>query len=86
MHLPASEILAAFVGIYAAFQALTLLLTYLNAAEKQLEGRSTWTAKDGTAFEEFSVSEIAASNVLKRDFEESTSEAIFAPATVRSGF
>ncbi len=78
-HLP-TDILAAFIGVYAALQALSVFLSYMNVAEKRLEGRRTWVARDGTAFEEFAVSEIEGSNVLKRDFEESTAEAVLAHA------
>ncbi len=84
MHQIPTDLLAAFIGVYAAFQALTIFLSYMNVAEKRLEGRSTWVAKDGTAFNEFSPTEIEASNILKREFEENTSDANLARASARS--
>ena len=78
MHNIPTDLIAAFVGVYAALQGLSILLTYLNSAQRRIEGRTSWVARDGTAFEEFAVSEIEGSNILKRDFEESTSEAILA--------
>ncbi len=70
------EILAAFVGVLAALQGLSLLITNLETAAKQIEGRSTWLAPDGTKFEEFAVSEIEGSQVMLQDFEESRGEAL----------
>ena len=72
------EILVTFVGILAALQGLSMLLTGLDMASKQIEGRSTWMAPDGTKFEEFAVREIEASQVLLQDFEESRGEALLA--------
>jgi hypothetical protein len=85
MHnMPPLEIVAAFVGIWAALQGLSVLLTNLDIAAKRIEGRSTWIAPDGTVFEEFAVSELKGSNIMKQDFEESTSEAILASPGLRS--
>jgi hypothetical protein len=81
MHNMPIDFLAAFVGVYAALQALSILLTNLDIAAKRIEGRSTWIAKDGTAFEEFAVSELESSNIMKQDFEESSSETILAGPT-----
>ena len=78
------EILAACVGVYAVLQALSVLLTGLEVAAKQIEGRSTWIAKDGTVFEEFAVSEIENSQVMLRDFEVSRGEPVMATSFVRS--
>ena len=72
------EILAACVGVYAVLQALSVLLTGLETAARQIEGRSSWIAKDGTVFEEFAVAEIDNSQVMLRDFEESRGEALLA--------
>lgn len=77
------EILAACVGVYAVLQALSVLLTGLDVAAKQIEGRSTWIAKNGTVFEEFAVPEIETSQVMLRDFEESRGEAVLASSLVR---
>jgi hypothetical protein len=77
------EILAACVGVYAVLQALSVLLTGLEVAAKQIEGRSTWTAKDGTSFEEFALPEIERSQVMLHDFEESRGEAVLASFLVR---
>jgi hypothetical protein len=72
------EILAAFVGVFAALQALSMFLTNLGTVSKQIEGRATWTAPDGTLFEEFSVNELEQSAIMKQDFEVSRTEAILA--------
>ena len=72
------DLLAAFVGIYAVMQGLSVLLSGLDAAAKQIEGRSTWIAKDGSVFEEFAVPEIETSHVLLHDFEESRGSALLA--------
>ncbi len=77
------EILAACVGVYAVLQALSVLLTGLEVAAKQIEGRSTWIAKDGTVFEEFALPEIETSQVMLHDFEESRGEAVLAASLVR---
>ena len=74
------ELIAAFVGVLAALQGLSLLLTGLDVAAKQIDSRSTWVAPDGTKFEEFAISEIEASHVMLHDFEESRGEALLAHA------
>lgn len=78
MHNVPIDLLAAFVGTLAALQGLSMLLTNLQIAAKQIEGRSTWTAKDGTVFEEFAVEEIESSQVMLHDFEGSRGQAILA--------
>ena len=78
MHNIPLDLIAAFVGTLAALQGLSMLLTNLDIAAKRIEGRSTWIAKDGTVFEEFSVSEIETSQVMLHDFEESRGEALLA--------
>ena len=78
MHNTTIDLLVACVGILAALQCLSMLLTNLDIAAKRIEGRSTWIARDGTVFEEFAVSELETSNVMKQDFEVSRSEAILA--------
>ena len=72
------ELLAAFIGILAALQGLSMLLTNLEIAAKHIEGRSTWVAAEGTKFEEFAVSEIEGSQIMLKDFEESRGEALLA--------
>ncbi len=72
------DLLAAFVGVFAVMQGLSLLLAGLETAANQIEGRSTWMAKDGTVFEEFAVSELDRSQVMLHDFEESRGEALLA--------
>jgi hypothetical protein len=72
------EIIAAFIGVYAALQALSLFLANLEVAAKQIEGRATWTAPNGTVFEEFSVSELEDSRIMQKDFEVSQAEAVMA--------
>jgi hypothetical protein len=72
------EILAAFAGVLGTLQVLSMILTNLESASNQIEGRSTWTAPDGTTFEEFAVTEIENSEILKQDFEVSRAEAIMA--------
>jgi hypothetical protein len=78
MHNIPIDLLAAFVGTLAALQGLSMLLTNLDIAAKRIEGRSTWMAKDGTAFEEFAIAELETSQVMLHDFEESRGEAILA--------
>jgi hypothetical protein len=75
MHNMPIDVLAAFVGVFAALQGLSVLLTNLETVAKQIEGRSTWIARDGTVFEEFAVSELESSNVMQHEFEETCSEA-----------
>ncbi len=70
------DLLAAFVGVFAVMQGLSVLLAGLDAAAKQIEGRSSWIAKDGTVFEEFAVPEIETSQVLLHDFQESRGGAL----------
>jgi len=78
MHNMPIELLAACVGTLAALQVLSVLLTSLEVAAKRIEGRSSWTARDGTVFEEFAVSELEKSQVMLQDFEESRGEALLA--------
>ncbi len=78
MHNMPIDLLAACVGILAVLQGLSVLLTGLETAAKQIEGRSTWVAKNGTVFEEFAVSELDHSQVMLHDFEESRGEALLA--------
>jgi hypothetical protein len=72
------ELLAACVGTLAALQGLSILLTSLEIAAKRIEGRSSWTARDGTVFEEFAVAELENSQVMLQDFEGSRGEALLA--------
>jgi hypothetical protein len=72
------EIIAAFVGVLGTLQALSMILTNMETAAKQIEGRSTWTAADGTTFEEFAVTELEGSQIMKQDFDVSRAEAIMA--------
>jgi hypothetical protein len=72
------EIAAAFVGVLGTLQVLSMILTSLETAAKQIEGRSTWTAADGTTFEEFAVTELESSRIMQQDFEVSRAEAIMA--------
>jgi hypothetical protein len=69
------DLLAAFVGVLAAQQGLSMLITNLETAAKQIEGRSTWIARDGTVFEEFAVSELEGSKIMQQEFEETCPEA-----------
>ncbi len=62
-----TEILAAFIGIYAVLQALSLMLANLDVAAKQIDGRSRWVAPDGTVFEEFAAAELEKSEVMKQE-------------------
>jgi hypothetical protein len=63
------DLLIAFVGILAALQGLSILLTNLEVAAKQIDAQAKWTAQDGTVFEEFAVPQIEESHVLCHDFE-----------------
>jgi hypothetical protein len=78
MHNMPIDLLAACVGILAVMQGLSVLLTGLETAAKQIEGRTSWTAKDGTIFEEFAVAELDHSQVMLHDFEGSRGEALLA--------
>jgi hypothetical protein len=78
MHTVPLDIIAACVGTLAALQGLSVLLTHLQTAAKQIEGRSTWIARDGTVFDEFAVSELESSNIMKQEFEEEISEVALA--------
>lgn len=75
MHNMPIDLLVACVGILAALQGLSILLTNLEIAAKRVEGRSTWIGRDGTVFEEFAVTELENSQVMQREFEVSCSEA-----------
>ena len=74
MHIPIDFLIAA-VGILAVLQGLSVLLTHMEIAAKRIEGRSSWTARDGTVFEEFSISELESSQIMQQEFEETRSEA-----------
>ncbi len=76
MHNMPIDLLAAFVAVLAALQGLSILLTGLDTAAKQIEGRSSWRAADGTIFEEFAVAELDHSQVMLHDFEGSRGEAL----------
>jgi hypothetical protein len=78
MHNIPIDFLAACVGTLAALQGLSILLTNLETAAKRIEGRSTWTARDGTVFEEFAVTELESSQVMRHEFEETCPEALAA--------
>ncbi|HEV3272923.1 MAG TPA: hypothetical protein VGZ93_12145 [Candidatus Methylacidiphilales bacterium] len=69
MHNVPIDFLVACVGTLAALQGLSILLTNLEIAAKRIEGRSTWTAPDGTVFEEFEVTELGSSKVMQHEFE-----------------
>jgi hypothetical protein len=56
MHNMPIDFLAVSLVTLAVLQGLSILLTNLEIAAKQIEGRSTWIARDGTVFEEFAVS------------------------------
>jgi hypothetical protein len=78
MHTVPLDIIAACVGTLAALQGLSLLLTHLQTAARKIEGRSTWIARDGTVFDEFEVTELESSAVMKHEFEEIRSEVAMA--------
>ncbi|MCE0521980.1 MAG: hypothetical protein LV480_03620 [Methylacidiphilales bacterium] len=70
------DLIIACLGILAVLQGLSILLTNLETASKQIEGRSTWIAPDGTVFEEFALTELESSQVMLHDFEETRGEAL----------
>jgi len=72
------DTLFAILLVLAVLQGLSILLTHLETAAHQIEGRSTWIARDGTVFEEFAVPELEGSRVMQHDFDETRSEALFA--------
>jgi hypothetical protein len=74
MHNVPIDFVAACLVTLTVLQGLSILLANLEKAAKQIEGRSTWIAKDGTVFEEFAVSELESSNIMRREFEETCSE------------
>jgi hypothetical protein len=74
------SLVIAFGLVLAALQGLSLFLTGLETAAKRIEGRSTWIAKDGTAFEEFAVSELKVSGIMQGEFNESGNELVFGGA------
>jgi len=69
MHAVPLDIVAACVATLAALQGLSILLTHLQSAEKRIESRSTWIARDGTVFDEFEVTELESSDIMKHEFE-----------------
>jgi hypothetical protein len=69
------DFLAASLVTLAVLQGLSILFTNVEIAAKQIEGRSTWTARDGTVFEEFAVAELESSQVMQHEFKETRSEA-----------
>jgi hypothetical protein len=73
-----TDLIAAFIGVFGTLQVLSMLLSNLEIASKQIEGRSTWTAADGTTFEEFAVTELESSQIMRQDFDGSRAEAIMA--------
>jgi hypothetical protein len=75
MHNMPIDLIAACVGILAVLQGLSILLTNLEVAAKRVEGRSTWIGRDGTVFEEFAVTELEGSQVMQREFKETSFEA-----------
>jgi hypothetical protein len=75
MHNMPIDFLAAYAGTLVVLQGLSILLTNLETAAKQIEGRSTWMARDGTLFEEFAISELESSRIMQQEFGETRSEA-----------
>ena len=75
MHNMPIDFLAVSFVTLAVLQGLSIFLTNLEVAAKQIEGRSTWIARDGTVFEEFAVSELESSQVMQHEFEETRPEA-----------
>jgi hypothetical protein len=71
-----TDFIAASLVTLIVLKGLSILLTGLETAAKQIEGRSSWVASDGTVFEEFAISEIEHSQVMLHDFEESRGEAL----------
>jgi hypothetical protein len=78
MHNVPIDFLVACAGTLAVLQGLSILLTNLETAAKRIEGRSTWIARDGTVFEEFEVTELESSEVMRQEFEETSHEALAA--------
>jgi hypothetical protein len=78
MHNVPIDFLAASLVTLTVLQGLSILLANLEKVAKQIEGRSTWIARDGTVFEEFAVSELESSQVMQHDFEETRVEALLA--------
>jgi hypothetical protein len=70
MHNLPIDYIAACLLIFAVLQGLSIFLTNLQIAARQIESHSTWTAPDGTVFEEASLEEIEHSQVMLHDYEQ----------------
>jgi hypothetical protein len=78
MHNMPIDFIAASLLILIVLQGLSVLLANLEIAAKQIEGQSTWTAPDGTTFEEISLHELESSQVLQHELELTHPEAFAA--------
>ena len=79
MHNLPIDYIAAALLVLAILQGLSLFLANLQVAARQIESHATWTAPDGTTFEEVSLQEIESSQVMLHDFEQNRTGS-FGPA------
>lgn len=70
MHNLPIDFIAASLLVLAVLQGLSLFLKNLEVAARHIESHSTWTAPDGTVFEEASLQEIESSQVMLHDYEQ----------------
>jgi hypothetical protein len=82
MHNLPIEFGAAALLVWGVLQSLSVLLTHLDTASKQIEARSNWTAPDGTLFEEVALEQFDKSGVMQHEFEQIRSDA-FLPGHLR---
>jgi competence protein ComGF len=63
------DFIAASLLVLVILQGLSVLLANLEIAAKHIEGQSTWTAEDGTVFEEISLPELEHSQVMQHEWD-----------------
>ncbi len=67
MHNLPTDFIACALLILVMLQGISVLLANMQEAAKQIDGQSTWTAADGTTFEEISLEELESSQVLQHE-------------------
>jgi hypothetical protein len=74
MHNMPIDFIAAALIVCVALQALSILLENLQIVARQIEASSTWTARDGTVFEEVSLEQVESSQVMQNELDPTRSE------------
>jgi hypothetical protein len=69
MHNMPTDFIACALLILVVLQGISVLLANMQVAARQIDGQSTWTAPDGTTFEEVSLDELEGSQVLQHELE-----------------